>query len=103
MPPKKGPLWQFFHQGGTQNTSHYKAYCLGCIEAHHQTHGNDSDAIDVDANATSSLRDPSEQQWFKDGASSQAYDLRKLTCLYRSRGGNYSCPRGEVRHVSSFD
>ncbi|KAJ7788224.1 hypothetical protein B0H14DRAFT_264813 [Mycena olivaceomarginata] len=66
MPPKKGPLWQFFHQGGTQNTSHYKAYCLGCIEAHHQTDGNDSDAIDVDADATSSLRDPSEQQWFKD-------------------------------------
>ncbi|KAJ7727793.1 hypothetical protein B0H14DRAFT_2640825 [Mycena olivaceomarginata] len=30
------------------------------------THGNDSDAIDVDADATSSLRDPSEQQWFKD-------------------------------------
>ncbi|KAJ7798073.1 hypothetical protein B0H14DRAFT_3546293 [Mycena olivaceomarginata] len=65
MPPKKGPLWQFFHQGGTLHTSHYKAYCLGCIEAHHQTHSNDSDAIDVDTDATSSLRYPSEQQWFK--------------------------------------
>ncbi|THU77624.1 hypothetical protein K435DRAFT_701928 [Dendrothele bispora CBS 962.96] len=31
MPPKRGPLWNFFHQGEKSNSSHYRAVCLGCI------------------------------------------------------------------------
>lgn len=27
-----GKLWPFFHKGELQNSSHYKAFCNGCIE-----------------------------------------------------------------------
>ncbi|KAJ8503277.1 hypothetical protein ONZ45_g11006 [Pleurotus djamor] len=31
MPPARGPLWEYFHQGARRNTSHYNAYCWGCL------------------------------------------------------------------------
>ncbi|KAE9402348.1 hypothetical protein BT96DRAFT_991320 [Gymnopus androsaceus JB14] len=34
MPPKKGPLWEFFHQGEKKNSSHYHAFCLACLKQH---------------------------------------------------------------------
>ncbi|KAE9395044.1 hypothetical protein BT96DRAFT_942683 [Gymnopus androsaceus JB14] len=34
MPPKKGPLWEFFHQGEKKNSSHYHAFCLACLKRH---------------------------------------------------------------------
>ena len=32
MPPSKGQLWKFFYRGEKQNTSQFKAYCIGCIQ-----------------------------------------------------------------------
>ncbi|KAK7001218.1 hypothetical protein R3P38DRAFT_2559285 [Favolaschia claudopus] len=43
MPPKKLDIWDYFHEGGIQNTAHKRAYCLGCLEQHRPT-----DIIDVD-------------------------------------------------------
>ncbi|KAK7051671.1 hypothetical protein VNI00_004650 [Paramarasmius palmivorus] len=34
MPPTKGPLWVYFHQGEKQNSSQYKAYCYECLKQH---------------------------------------------------------------------
>ncbi|KAF8209248.1 ribonuclease H-like domain-containing protein [Mycena galopus ATCC 62051] len=66
MPGQKGPLWKFFHQGAPQNKSHFKAYCLGCIESHRPAAAGNSDVIDVDADdAPSSLIDQADQEWFK--------------------------------------
>lgn len=28
---RKGALWNFYHRGEKQNTAHYRAYCLGCL------------------------------------------------------------------------
>ncbi|KAF5342808.1 hypothetical protein D9758_013365 [Tetrapyrgos nigripes] len=35
MPPSLGPLWEFFHcSSDKSNSSHNRAYCLGCIQKH---------------------------------------------------------------------
>lgn len=31
MARQKGELWQYFWQGLKENSSHHRAFCLGCI------------------------------------------------------------------------
>ena len=48
------PLWSFFHRGEKQNTSHYKAYCKGCVH-HYVTEAklrDQSDDSELDATAS---------------------------------------------------
>ena len=48
------PLWSFFHRGEKQNTSHYKAYCTGCVH-HYVTEAklwDQSDDSELDATAS---------------------------------------------------
>ena len=51
MPPTRGDLWKYFHRGDEElNSSHYAAYCLGCVEHHGPedfVDGNDSTATDL--------------------------------------------------------
>ncbi|KAJ6595994.1 hypothetical protein B0H10DRAFT_1828712 [Mycena sp. CBHHK59/15] len=49
MPPAKSGLWAFFHAGEKQNSAHYKAYCLGCIETHRPMPESASNVMDVDS------------------------------------------------------
>jgi hypothetical protein len=57
----KGPLWKFFHGGEKQNTSHYKAYCLGCV-SHHALN-----SIPRNANGDPDVQKVKNEQWFIDG------------------------------------
>jgi hypothetical protein len=61
---KKGPLWKFFPIGEKQNSSHYKAYCFGCVSHHAPT--------DLPLNADSNPDIPKVQneKWFIDGEDS---------------------------------
>ncbi|KAJ6494246.1 hypothetical protein C8R45DRAFT_866803, partial [Mycena sanguinolenta] len=49
MAPARSGVWKFFHAGEKQNSSHYKAYCLGCIESHRPATGSAGNAMDVDS------------------------------------------------------
>ncbi|KAJ7912030.1 hypothetical protein B0H13DRAFT_2478538 [Mycena leptocephala] len=52
MPGKKGDLWNYYHQGGKQNTSHYQAYCLGCLYVHRPASaGSAADPMDIDSDS----------------------------------------------------
>ncbi|KAJ7830209.1 hypothetical protein B0H13DRAFT_1655241 [Mycena leptocephala] len=49
MPTKKGGLWKYYHQGEKQN-SHFKAYCLGCINVHRPASaGSAADPMEVNS------------------------------------------------------
>ncbi|KAJ6576226.1 hypothetical protein B0H10DRAFT_2236567 [Mycena sp. CBHHK59/15] len=61
----KGPLWEFFHKGEKQNSTHYKAYCLGCINSHRPAGAGTSDAIDVDSDSDAESPGPSAEAWFQ--------------------------------------
>ena len=47
------PLWLFFYCGEKQNTSHYKAYCKGCVKYYMSTaklwDQSDNSALDAAA------------------------------------------------------
>ncbi|KAJ7860651.1 hypothetical protein B0H13DRAFT_1639429 [Mycena leptocephala] len=50
MPTQKGGLWKYYHQGEKQNTSHFKAYCLGCINVHRPASaGSAANPMEVDS------------------------------------------------------
>ncbi|KAJ7839423.1 hypothetical protein B0H13DRAFT_2366841 [Mycena leptocephala] len=50
MPAKKGALWKYYHPGEKQNSSHFKAYCLGCINVHRPASaGSAADPMDIDS------------------------------------------------------
>ncbi|KAF7333164.1 DUF659 domain-containing protein [Mycena venus] len=52
MPAKKGGLWRYYHQGGKQNSSHYKAYCLGCLNVHRPASaGTAAEPMDIDSDS----------------------------------------------------
>jgi hypothetical protein len=70
MPPKKSELWAYFHQGEKQNSSHYKAYCLGCIKTRRPAAGSADNVMDVDAGPTAEepLSLLQAQAWFINGA-----------------------------------
>ncbi|KAF8196213.1 hypothetical protein K438DRAFT_1760391 [Mycena galopus ATCC 62051] len=34
MPPRKGPLWDYYARGAKKNTAHYEAFCVFCIKHH---------------------------------------------------------------------
>jgi hypothetical protein len=60
MPPSKGPLWEFFYAGEKQNSTHNKAYCLGCIRHHVLSNANrDGSSLNI--------AKVKGEQWFKDG------------------------------------
>lgn len=62
MPPNKGLLWKFFYKSGEkQNSSHYKAYCLGCV-SHHAPN-----EMPLDADGDPDIPRVKDKQWFKDG------------------------------------
>ncbi|KAJ6618631.1 hypothetical protein B0H10DRAFT_2189463 [Mycena sp. CBHHK59/15] len=49
MPAPKSGFWAFFWQGEKQNTSHFKAYCYGCINTHRPADGSADNVMDVDS------------------------------------------------------
>jgi hypothetical protein len=80
MPAQKGELWKYFHRGEQQNTAHFKAYCLGCINVHRPkaSSGGADDPVDIHSD---------DAVWFAEGASSsppfsvltsQSYSYRTL-------------------------
>jgi hypothetical protein len=65
MVAPRSDLWNYFWKGGKQNTSHFKAYCYGCIK-HHRPNN-------VPINLTADEDGPSEygslarEDWFAEG------------------------------------
>ncbi|KAJ7909552.1 hypothetical protein B0H13DRAFT_2233060 [Mycena leptocephala] len=45
MPAKKGDVWKYYHPGEKQNSSHFKAYCLGCINVHRPASAGTLEAV----------------------------------------------------------
>ncbi|KAK6983944.1 ribonuclease H-like domain-containing protein [Favolaschia claudopus] len=66
MPPKKLDIWNYFHEGGTQNTAHKRAYCLGCLEQHRP-----ADIIDVDMDSEGQAPQMASTDWI-DAAEARA-------------------------------
>ncbi|KAJ7104665.1 hypothetical protein C8R44DRAFT_746350 [Mycena epipterygia] len=71
MGKAKGRAWDFFHEGGMQNLSHHRAYCLGCVETHRPA-AMASDAIDVDAPQAGTKEWLEAQPWFRDAGKTWA-------------------------------
>ena len=61
MPANKGPLWKFFHPGEKQNSSHYKAYCLGCVAYHAPT------SLPLNTDGDPDIPKVKNEKWFIDG------------------------------------
>ena len=60
-PQAHNPLWEFFFQGEKQNTSHFKAYCHGCIKHHRPPD------LPININNDTDLMEILTQDWFKPG------------------------------------
>jgi hypothetical protein len=58
-------LWPFFHCGEKQNSSHFRAYCKGCV-AHHEAQAKllDESVISDDVDAGTVML---AKQLFKEG------------------------------------
>ncbi|KAF5347675.1 hypothetical protein D9758_014844 [Tetrapyrgos nigripes] len=54
----KGELWAYYYEGEKQNSSHFKAYCLGCIKHHAPAH--------IKANVSLDITTLDGEQWFKE-------------------------------------
>ncbi|KAJ6528869.1 hypothetical protein B0H19DRAFT_1083210 [Mycena capillaripes] len=54
MPAEKGPLWKYFYCGEKQNSTHHKAYCLGCLNVHRPAPaGTPAEPMDIDTDSDS--------------------------------------------------
>ncbi|KAF9018952.1 hypothetical protein BDZ89DRAFT_1094001 [Hymenopellis radicata] len=60
MPPKS-PHWSYFYKGDKQNSIHYRAHCLGCINHHRPPDA----PIDVDGDGSSV--NIQAETWFTEG------------------------------------
>ncbi|KAK6966893.1 hypothetical protein R3P38DRAFT_2374100, partial [Favolaschia claudopus] len=60
--PKKLDIWNYFHEGGIQNTAHKRAYCLGCLEQHRP-----ADIIDVDMDSERQAPQMASTDWIDAG------------------------------------
>lgn len=58
------PLWAYFHRGEKMNTTHFRSYCVACVENQRQLKRNDPTYDDANFQARG--------QCFRDGESSQA-------------------------------
>jgi hypothetical protein len=60
-------LWPFFHRGEKQNSSHFRAYCKGCV-THHEAQAEllDESAVSDDVDAGTAMR--AKQKLFEEGA-----------------------------------
>lgn len=67
MPPSKGALWEFFYRGEKKNSSHYHAFCLGCLKKHQPNEV----PISIDEDGSEVL--PLDDAWFKEGESHFIY------------------------------
>ncbi|KAJ6564768.1 hypothetical protein B0H19DRAFT_942310 [Mycena capillaripes] len=84
MPPKKSDIWAFFHQGEKQNSSHFKAYCLGCINIHRPPAGSANNVMDVDADGNGEdFSEPllATQAWFDDAVGQTAHVRGEKTAM----------------------
>jgi hypothetical protein len=77
----KGPLWEFFHKGEKQNSAHYKAYCLGCINSRRPAGAGTSNAINIDSDSDAESPGPSAEAWFQAGAE-YILQLKILLIIY---------------------
>ncbi|KAF7341516.1 DUF659 domain-containing protein [Mycena venus] len=66
MPTPKGDLWKYYYPGAKQNSSHYRAYCLGCINVHRPASaGSSVDPMEVDSDSNDQSLGLTEE-WFND-------------------------------------
>ncbi|KAJ7435413.1 ribonuclease H-like domain-containing protein [Mycena latifolia] len=85
MAPSKSPLWKFFHRGGKKNSSHFDAYCLGCINACRPA----TEPIDVDAEPAAVLG----RDWFSAALDQMKPVLgEKKAMIAHLIGGKTPCP-----------
>ncbi|KAJ6562267.1 hypothetical protein B0H19DRAFT_1210101 [Mycena capillaripes] len=84
MPPKKSGLWAFFHQGEKQNSAHYKAYCLACVETHCPAAGSADNVMDVDGMGEEPVALLATQAWFINavGQTGPVHGERKAMIAY---------------------
>ncbi|THU97324.1 hypothetical protein K435DRAFT_965546 [Dendrothele bispora CBS 962.96] len=84
MPRTKGELWDYFYQGPKQNSSHYKAYCLGCVKSYAPAY--------VQEQADINMKTLNGEAWFKNACDSAGSILgEKNAMVAHILGGERPC------------
>jgi hypothetical protein len=103
MGAPQGPIWDFFYPGAKQNTSHYQAFCLGCIRHFRQIQGFQDPPNETDLTLLARIRN--DKAAFSQGVSVGLFEriLEALILKYLSARRHPACPRSEEVHARTSD
>ncbi|KAJ7166407.1 ribonuclease H-like domain-containing protein [Mycena crocata] len=94
MAPGKSPLWDHFYRGAKKNSSHYHAYCLGCLLVHRPA--TNGEPIDVDEEPTAAL----ENDWIPAALPHVQSVLGEKKAMIAHLIGATSCPNASANAKS---